>query len=112
MRAVLDGVRGLGLLVVDGYADLDPDGRPGLGAHAHAALGVPVIGVAKSVMLPMMRLTPNIGRQLSPAMLRATMKPPTSASKLAHRSGASMTPSSETRVDSISLRIVVLFLGG
>jgi hypothetical protein len=33
-----------------------------------------------------------------------------SASKLAHRSGASMTPSSETRVDSISLRIVVLFL--
>src|SRR5260221_599379 len=34
-----------------------------------------------------------------------------SASKLAHRSGASMTPSSETRVDSISLRIVVLFLG-
>src|SRR5690349_16119733 len=33
-----------------------------------------------------------------------------SASKLAHRSGASMTPSSETRVDSTSLRIVVLFL--
>jgi len=23
-------------LVIDGYADLDPDGRPGLGAHAHA----------------------------------------------------------------------------
>src|ERR1017187_3302056 len=33
-----------------------------------------------------------------------------SASKLAHRSGASMTPSSETRTDSISLRIAVLFL--
>src|SRR5215471_12274190 len=33
-----------------------------------------------------------------------------SASKMAHRSGASTTPSSETRVDSISLRIVVLFL--
>ena len=31
LRAVLAGVRGLGLLVVDGYADLDPDGpaRPG-----------------------------------------------------------------------------------
>jgi hypothetical protein len=39
---------GLGLLVVDGYADLDPDGRPGLGAHAHAEFGIPVIGVAKS----------------------------------------------------------------
>jgi deoxyribonuclease V len=36
------------LLVVDGFADLDPDGRPGLGARAHAEFGVPVIGVAKS----------------------------------------------------------------
>src|SRR6266567_8222590 len=33
-----------------------------------------------------------------------------SSLKLAHRSGDSMTPSSETRVDSISLRIVVPFL--
>jgi deoxyribonuclease V len=48
LRAVLDGCSGLGLLVVDGYADLDPDGRPGLGAHAHAEFGIPVIGVAKS----------------------------------------------------------------
>lgn len=48
LRAVLRGVRGLSLLVVDGYVDLDPAGRPGLGAHAHAELGVPVIGVAKS----------------------------------------------------------------
>lgn len=48
LRAVLGGVPGLGLLVIDGYADLDPAGRPGLGAHAHAAFGVPVIGVAKT----------------------------------------------------------------
>jgi len=34
--------------VIDGYADLDPDGRPGLGAHVHAEFGMPVIGVAKS----------------------------------------------------------------
>jgi deoxyribonuclease V len=34
--------------VVDRYADLDPGGRPGLGAHAHAECGIPVIGVAKS----------------------------------------------------------------
>ena len=38
LRALLDGLSGLGLLVIDGYADLDPAGRPGLGAHAH---GVP-----------------------------------------------------------------------
>ena len=48
LRTVLDEVRGLGLLVVDGYADLDPGGRPGLRAHAHAVFGIPVIGVAKS----------------------------------------------------------------
>jgi deoxyribonuclease V len=48
LRAVLQQVRGLRLLVVDGYADLDPAGRPGLGAHAHAEFGIPVIGVAKS----------------------------------------------------------------
>jgi deoxyribonuclease V len=38
----------MALLVVDGYADLDPDGRPGLGARAREEFGVPVIGVAKS----------------------------------------------------------------
>ena len=48
LRAVLDGLSRLGLLVVDGYADLDPGGRPGLSAHAHAEFGIPVIGVAKS----------------------------------------------------------------
>jgi deoxyribonuclease V len=36
------------LLVVDGYADLVPGGWPGLGAHAHAEFGIPVIGVTKS----------------------------------------------------------------
>ena len=33
----------------DGYVDLDPQGRPGLGAHAHDRFAVPVIGVAKTV---------------------------------------------------------------
>jgi len=48
LRAVLDGAGPLDLLVIDGYADLDPAGRPGLGAHLHAELGVPVVGVAKT----------------------------------------------------------------
>ena len=46
--AVLADLSGLRLLVVDGHADLDPDGRPGLGAHARAEFGIPVIGVARS----------------------------------------------------------------
>ena len=48
LRAALAGLPGLSLLVIDGYADLDPDGRPGLGARAAEEFGVPVIGVAKT----------------------------------------------------------------
>lgn len=48
IRAVLAEAPALRLLVVDGYCDLDPDGRPGLGRHVHQAIGVPVIGVAKT----------------------------------------------------------------
>lgn len=48
LRAVLTDVGPLDLLVVDGYVHLDPHGRPGLGAYAHAEFAVPVIGVAKN----------------------------------------------------------------
>jgi deoxyribonuclease V len=48
IRAVLALSRPLDLLIVDGYATLDPEGRPGLGAHAANALDLPVIGVAKT----------------------------------------------------------------
>jgi deoxyribonuclease V len=47
-RAVLNGVPNMDLLIVDGYVDLDPAGRPGLGAKLHDELGVPVIGVDKA----------------------------------------------------------------
>src|SRR5580704_8514000 len=36
LRAVLEDLSGLGLLVAGGYADLDPGGRSGLGAYAYA----------------------------------------------------------------------------
>lgn len=52
LRAVLAGLGPLDLLIVDGYVDLDPDGKPGLGAHAHAEFEVPVIGVAKTAFAP------------------------------------------------------------
>lgn len=48
IRAVLDLAPRLGLLIVDGYATLDPQGRPGLGLHTARAVGIPVIGVAKT----------------------------------------------------------------
>jgi deoxyribonuclease V len=48
LRAVLKEQPGLALIIVDGYVDLDPRGRPGLGAYVHAEFGAPVIGVAKT----------------------------------------------------------------
>jgi deoxyribonuclease V len=48
IEAVVAGGPQLRLLIVDGYCHLDPDGRPGLGAYVHKALGIPVIGVAKT----------------------------------------------------------------
>lgn len=57
LHAVLTDAGPLDLLIVDGYVDLDPDGRPGLGAHAHTKFAVPVIGVAKT---PLAR-TPAVG---------------------------------------------------
>ena len=48
LRAVIPAADESALIVVDGYVDLDPDGRPGLGANVHAEFSVPVIGVAKT----------------------------------------------------------------
>jgi deoxyribonuclease V len=36
LRAVLGCLPAMALLVSDGCADLDPDGRAGLGVHVHA----------------------------------------------------------------------------
>lgn len=46
--AVLASAPRLELLIIDGYATLDPQGQPGLGAHAATAIGIPVIGIAKT----------------------------------------------------------------
>jgi deoxyribonuclease V len=45
--ALLDGVEA-DVVVVDGYVWLDDQGRKGLGAHLHDAIGKPVVGVAKT----------------------------------------------------------------
>lgn len=48
IQAVLALGPSLDLLIIDGYATLDPHGRPGLGAHAAAVFDLPVIGIAKT----------------------------------------------------------------
>jgi deoxyribonuclease V len=48
IQAVLATTNPLDLLIIDGYVDLDPHGRAGLGAHLYAEIKIPVIGVAKT----------------------------------------------------------------
>jgi hypothetical protein len=73
LHAVLDGLPGLSLLVIDGYADLDPDGLPGLGARAREQFGVPVIGVAKT---PFRTATTPSRSCAEPQPGRCTLPPP------------------------------------
>ena len=86
LRAVLAGLAGLGLLIVDGYADLDPDGRPGLGAHLHAEFGIPVIGVAKSRFHPATHAVPvQRGASVRPLFVTAAGMPAADAADLVRR---------------------------
>jgi deoxyribonuclease V len=83
LRAVLEGIGGLGLLVVDGYADLDPGGRPGLGARAHAHFGIPVIGVAKSAFATATHAIPVLrGAAARPLFVTAAGMPRADAAEL------------------------------
>jgi len=83
LRAVLQHISGLGLLVIDGYADLDPHGRPGLGAHAHEAFGVPVIGVAKSAFRAAVHAIPVLrGTSARPLFVTAAGMPRADAAQL------------------------------
>ena len=86
LRAVLGGLSGLGLLMVDGYADLDPSGRPGLGAHAHAEFGIPVIGVAKSRFRTATHAVPAMRRSSArPLFVTAAGMPAADAADLVRR---------------------------
>ncbi|MCA0296625.1 MAG: endonuclease V [Actinobacteria bacterium] len=105
IRAVLALGPRLDLLIVDGYATLDPQGRPGLGAHAADALGIPVIGVAK---------TPFRGATHAAEVIRGTSTRPlyvTTAGGLAiadaarivvDLAGANRIPTALARVDNLA----------
>jgi deoxyribonuclease V len=104
LRAVLDGIGGLGLLVVDGYADLDPDGRPGLGAHAHAEFAVPVIGVAKSAFGTAVHAVPVLrGTSARPLFVTAAGMPAADAAELVrHMAGRFRVPDALRRADELA----------
>jgi deoxyribonuclease V len=104
LRAVLAGVAGLGLLVVDGYADLDPGGRPGLGAHAHAEFGIPVIGVAKSAFRTATHAIPVLrGSSARPVFVTAAGMPRAEAAGLVRlMTGRFRVPDALRRADKLA----------
>jgi deoxyribonuclease V len=104
LRAVLDGLTGLGLLVIDGYADLDPGGRPGLGAHACREFAVPVIGVAKSAFATATHAIPVLrGTSARPLFVTAAGMPRAQAADLVRlMAGRFRLPDALRRVDQLA----------
>lgn len=105
LHVVLDGVQHMRLLVVDGYADLDPAGRPGLGAHAHAEFGVPVIGVAKTAFRTATHAVPVLrGRNASRPLYvtAAGMSRHDAADMVRHMAGHYRLPDALRRADALT----------
>jgi deoxyribonuclease V len=104
LRAVLADLRGLGLLVAGGYADLDPAGRPGLGAHAHAESGIPVTGAAKSRFRTATHAVPVVrGSAVRPLFVTAAGMPSAAAADLVRRmAGRYRLPDALRRADTLA----------
>jgi deoxyribonuclease V len=90
--------------VVDGYADLDPGGRPGLGAHARTEFGIPVIGVAKSAFATATHAVAVLrGISARPSFVTAAGMPcPDAAELVRHTAGRFRVPDALRRADALA----------
>jgi deoxyribonuclease V len=97
-RAASRHVARLGLLNVDGDADLDAAGRR---AWAHAEFGVPVIGVAKAAFRTARHAVPVLrGRSPRPLYVTSAGMPPDQAASLVwHMAGPYRLPDALRRAD-------------
>lgn len=104
LRAVLAMTGPIDLLVVDAYVWLDPEGRPGLGAHAYAEFGVPVVGVAKTAFRGATQAIPVLrGRATSPLHITAAgMSPRDAAALVRDMHGPYRLPDALRRADALS----------
>lgn len=104
LRAVLAGLDDVGLLVIDGYVDLDPAGRPGLGAHVHEEFGIPVIGVAKTRFASATHAVPVLrGNAARPLYVTAAGLPAADAAELIRAmAGKFRLPGALRRVDALA----------
>lgn len=106
LRPVLDGLDQMALLSIDGYADLDPDGRPGLDSRARDEFGVPVIGVTKPTFRTATHAIPvRRGTSARPLYVTAAGMPRTDAADLVrHMAGQHRLPDTLRRVDRLARR--------
>ena len=104
LRAVLNDLAGMVMLIIDGYADLDPDARPGLGARAREEFGVPVIGVAKSPFRTATHAIPVLrGTSARPLYVTAAGMPRADAADLVrHMAGRHRLPDALRRADTLA----------
>jgi deoxyribonuclease V len=106
IEAVLATTDPVDLLIIDGYVDLDPDARPGLGAHVRERIGVPVIGVAKTAFQPATQAVPvRRGSSTKPLYVTAAGLPIAQAADLvAAMAGRHRMPDALRRVDDLCRR--------
>jgi deoxyribonuclease V len=92
------------LVLIDGYVDLDPDGRPGLGAHLYAHLRTPVIGVAKTAFRTATHaITLRRGTATRPLYITAAgIGAEQAAAMVARMAGAYRLPDALRRVDALA----------
>jgi len=104
LRAVLTTAGALRLVIIDGYVDLDPAGRPGLGAYVHGEFAVPVIGVAKTSFRTATHAVPVTRRSSGrPLFITAAGFPLAEAASLVREmAGQFRLPDALRRVDSLA----------
>lgn len=104
VRAILATADPVDLLVVDGYVDLDPAGRPGLGAFVHDEVRIPVVGVAKTAFRSATHAVPvRRGAAWKPLYVTAAGIPVAEAADLVARmSGPYRLPDALRRVDALA----------
>jgi deoxyribonuclease V len=103
IRAVLAQAPPLSLLVVDGFCDLDPHGRPGLGMYLHREAGIPVIGVAKTAFHTATHAVPVVRHGTRPLFVTSAGLTIHDAARLvAGMAGAHRLPDALRRVDALA----------
>jgi deoxyribonuclease V len=109
IRAVCAGAGRFAMLFIDGYVDLDPLGRPGLGAYVHAEFGIPVVGVAKTPFFTATHAVPvTRGQSIRPLYVTAAGFAAAEAASIVHdMAGPFRIPDAMRRVDRLARGIEI-----